>query len=97
MIVKTRWQAVADVNTLEGLGRFPKECVVPDNITLLPNLSREEIGLQDTKRIVSMRELNDLLRYMASFYRKRLLHYLHTEFHAENFNTSMNRRYLHIA
>ncbi|NGX49665.1 MAG: hypothetical protein K940chlam5_01264 [Candidatus Anoxychlamydiales bacterium] len=95
MINKTRWSEAADTLSYGRLGRFPKEFIPSNNITLLRRIKREELDIPnhlDNKLIKTPYEYKLLVKYVASNYRKILLEYIRKDLIQDEFNCMLFRR-----
>jgi hypothetical protein len=86
MLIKPYGFKASDMSRFDGLGRWPKSNTPAKDVILLEPLRREEIPQEyNEKSCSSPNQLNTLFSYITSLYRRRLLHYLRTEFDPDSF------------
>lgn len=94
MIVKTGALSASDTHAYGKLGRFPKEYVAPEGVTLLPRVQRGGLGIRE--RLLPQQfpeqQTRSFISYVASFYRRELLRYIRQDFVPAQFGGSLNRQ-----
>lgn len=80
MLTKPRYMAT-DMPNYWGLGRFPKETILSQNVHLLRRCTLEDLDISESdydRTIITSNEFDLLKKYIASHYRKILLETIRT-------------------